>query len=84
MLANNMRCLLIQDDEADKSCAALDVHVGDALDPKPLYGLAHFLEHMLFMGSEKYPAENEYSEFITNNGGYSNAWTSLTDTNYHF
>lgn len=47
-------------------------------------GTAHFLEHMLFMGSEKYPSENEYSVFIKDNGGMSNAFTSLTDTNYHF
>lgn len=79
-----MRALLIQDDEADKSCAALDVHVGAALDPKRLPGTAHFLEHMLFMGTEKYPLENEYSEFISNNGGYNNAFTSSIDTNYHF
>lgn len=39
---------------------------------------------MLFMGSEKYPAENEYSVFIKDNGGYSNAYTSLTNTNFHF
>ena len=84
MLGNKLRCLLIQDEEADKSCAALDVHVGASLDPKDHYGTAHFLEHMLFMGSEKFPKENEYSEFITNNGGYSNAFTSMTDTNYHF
>ena len=79
-----MRCLLISDMEADKSAAAIDVHVGSALDPRPLYGLAHFLEHMLFMGTDKYPGENEYTEFIKNNGGYDNAFTSLTDTNYHF
>jgi len=36
------------------------------------------------MGTDKYPDENEYSEFIQNNGGYSNAWTSMTNTNYHF
>lgn len=36
------------------------------------------------MGTEKYPSENEYSEYITNNGGMNNAFTSLTDTNYHF
>ena len=36
------------------------------------------------MGTEKYPEENEYAEYISNNGGYNNAWTSLTDTNYHF
>jgi len=76
--------LLISDPEADKSAAALDVKVGSTLDPKPLFGTAHFLEHMLFMGTEKYPEENDYSTYIKNNGGYDNAWTSLTDTNYHF
>jgi secreted Zn-dependent insulinase-like peptidase len=34
--------------EADMSAAAIDVHVGAALDPRPLHGVAHFLEHMLF------------------------------------
>jgi insulysin len=62
----------------------LDVNVGSALDPRPLYGTAHFLEHMLFMGTEKYPSENEYSEYVTNNGGANNAYTSLTNTNYQF
>ena len=70
--------------EADKSAAAFTVNVGCSLDPKPLYGVAHFLEHMLFMGSEKYPVENEYSTFISNNSGSSNAYTDLTHTNYHF
>lgn len=79
-----MRVLLIQDDLAEKSAASLDVHVGSAFDPKAQQGIAHFLEHMLFMGTEKYPDENEYSEFIQNNSGYNNAWTSLTNTNYHF
>lgn len=79
-----MRCLLVHDPEADKSAAAVDVKVGCSLDPKPLYGTAHFLEHMLFQGTEKYPRENEYSEFMQNNGGMNNAFTSLTNTNYHF
>ena len=75
-----MQVILISDPEADKSAAALDVKVGASLDPRPLYGTAHFLEHMLFMGTKKYPSENEYSEYITNNGGMNNAFTSLTDT----
>ena len=83
-LANQIRCLLVSDPEADKSAASLDVRVGAGLDPRPLYGTAHFLEHMLFQGTEKYPRENEYSEFMTNNGGMNNAYTSLTNTNYHF
>jgi len=47
-LDNGMRCLIIEDPEADKCAASLDVGVGSSLDPKPLYGTAHFLEHMLF------------------------------------
>jgi insulysin len=39
---------------------------------------------MLFMGSTKYPGENDYSEYITNNGGYDNAFTDYCYTNYHF
>jgi insulysin len=83
-LDNGMKALLIADPAADKSAAALDVKIGCAVDPRPYYGLAHFLEHMLFMGTEKYPSENEYSEYISNNGGMNNAYTSLTNTNYHF
>ena len=36
------------------------------------------------MGTEKYPDENEYSNYIKNNGGYCNASTSMTYTNYRF
>jgi insulysin len=66
------------------SAACIDVRIGSALEPRSRPGLAHFCEHMLFMGTEKYPRENEYSEFLKNNGGYSNAFTALQSTNYHF
>jgi len=47
-LDNGLKCLLIQDPGTEMSAASIDVHVGCGLDPKPLYGTAHFLEHMLF------------------------------------
>lgn len=53
------------------------VGVGSFSDPLELQGLSHYLEHMLFMGSEKYPDENEYDSFLTKNGGSSNAFTEL-------
>ena len=83
-LDNGLRCLLIEDAEADKCAASLDVNVGSCLDPRPLYGTAHFLEHMLFQGNEKYPDEKEYSVYMTNHGGMNNAFTSAVNTNYHF
>ena len=53
-----------------KAAAALSVGVGSFADPEEAPGLAHFLEHMLFMGSKKYPDENEYEAYLTNHGGF--------------
>jgi len=47
-------------------------------------GLAHFLEHMLFMGSEKYPKENEFDAYLSKFGGENNAYTDSERTVYHF
>jgi nardilysin len=67
-----------------KAAAAMCVGVGSFLDPPHMQGLSHYLEHMLFMGSTKYPDENEYDDFIQKHGGSSNAFTELEFTNYHF
>ena len=40
-------------------------------------------EHLLFMGTEKYPDENHFEEFIGRFGGYSNASTHESFTRYH-
>jgi insulysin len=79
-----MRCILIQDPSAVKGSAALDVRVGSSLDPKTMQGTAHFLEHMVFQGTEKYPGINEYADFMQNAGGMKNGCTTLTNTNFHF
>ena len=62
----------------------MDVAVGHMVDPPALPGLAHFCEHMLFLGTEKYPDENEYSKYLSQHGGGSNAYTSGDHTNYYF
>ena len=46
--------------------------------------MAHFLEHMIFMGSEEYKGEEEYSNHISENGGSTNAFTELENTTYYF
>jgi insulysin len=79
-----MRCLLISDSEADKCAVSLDVNVGCSLDEEPFLGTAHLLEHMLFLGSSKYPEHSYFLEFIKKNGGKRNGMTSLTNTNYFF
>ena len=60
----------------------LTADVGYFSDPEEFPGLAHFLEHMLFMGTEKYPEEAEYSKFINEHGGSNNAYTDTNLTNY--
>lgn len=67
-----------------KAAAALSVGVGHFTDPWNLQGLSHYLEHMLFMGSEKYPDENDYDAFLTAHGGASNACTEEECTTFHF
>jgi len=47
-----------------QAAVGLCVGVGSFSDPWPIQGMAHFLEHMVFMGSEKYPKENDFEAFI--------------------
>ena len=83
-LPNKLQALLISDSEADKCSASLSVNVGSLMDPKSIPGLAHFLEHMLFLGTAKYPSESEYKDYISKNSGHPNAFTSMTETVYYF
>ncbi|OBZ83270.1 Insulin-degrading enzyme [Choanephora cucurbitarum] len=84
LASNDLQVLLVHDKDTDKSSAALDVHVGHISDPADLQGLAHFCEHLLFMGTEKYPKENDYSQYLSEHSGFSNAFTGVEDTNYYF
>jgi hypothetical protein len=67
-LENSLKVLLIHDPLAPRAGAALSVAVGSNSDYTRTPGLAHFLEHMLFMGSEKYPEINEFSSFLSQHG----------------
>ncbi|CAM9583212.1 unnamed protein product, partial [Phaeothamnion confervicola] len=71
-------------DIVKRAAVAMAVGVGSFSDPPHCQGLAHYLEHMLFMGSKKYPSENEYDTFISKHGGSSNAMTELEYTLYYF
>ncbi|KRY77608.1 Insulin-degrading enzyme [Trichinella pseudospiralis] len=83
-LNNGLKVLLISDPTADKAAASLDVSAGHMMDPSNMPGLAHFCEHMLFLGTKKYPKDNEYQSYLVAHGGNSNAYTSTDHTNYHF
>lgn len=52
-LPNDLEALLIHDPETDKAAAAMDVNVGAFADAEDMPGMAHAVEHLLFMGTEK-------------------------------
>ena len=83
-LENGLKALVVSDPTAEKAACAADVRVGSMEDPLELPGLAHFLEHMLFYSSARYPEEDAYSKFISSHGGKTNAYTAAESTNYHF
>ncbi|KAH9716764.1 nardilysin-like [Citrus sinensis] len=70
--------------QTKKAAAAMCVGMGSFCDPVEAQGLAHFLEHMLFMGSTEFPDENEYDSYLSKHGGSSNAYTETEHTCYHF
>lgn len=83
-LSNGLEAYLFSDPEVDKSSAGLTVLAGSWDEPEDHPGLAHFLEHMLFLGTHKYPKEGEYNRYISEHDGQSNAFTSDSSTSYMF
>lgn len=82
-LDNGIEVLVETDPSLDRSAAALSVNVG-SMDNGGVDGLAHFLEHMLFLGTEKYPDPADYKDYLAANDGTSNAYTAESETNFHF
>jgi nardilysin len=66
------------------AAACLAVNVGSLADPADLPGLAHYLEHMVFMGSEQHPAEDAFEVFLSAHGGSSNGATECESTRFVF
>ena len=61
--------------QVKKAAAAMAVGVGSFADPSDMQGLSHYLEHMLFMGSVEFPGESEYTDYLAQHAGTSNAFT---------
>eukprot|EP00928_Gymnodinium_smaydae_P098736 TRINITY_DN9246_c0_g5_i1.p1 TRINITY_DN9246_c0_g5~~TRINITY_DN9246_c0_g5_i1.p1 ORF type:complete len:1073 (-),score=197.76 TRINITY_DN9246_c0_g5_i1:187-3405(-) len=83
-LPNGLRVIVASDASCDKAAAALCVGVGRLHEPKDMPGLAHFCEHMLFLGTERFPDEAEYKRFVKRYGGHCNAATGDSYTYYAF
>ena len=91
-LNNGVKVLLIDDknqtsgsDSGDYMAqASIVMNAGSFNDPPHRQGLAHFLEHMIFLGSTKYPDPKAYSDHMASNGGSCNAYTEFELSNYQF
>ena len=83
-LENGLEALLISDPEADQSSASMAVSAGSWNDPDEYPGMAHFCEHMLFLGTKKYPDPNAFMTRISDFGGLTNAFTQPHQTVYMF
>lgn len=83
-LDNEIETIIISDKLSSLCSVTLNVGVGFMSDPVNIPGLAHFLEHMLFMGTKKYPDTNYFFTFVNKYGGNTNAMTTDEFTSYYF
>ena len=83
-LDNGLQVLLVSDLNAVHCAASMAINAGHFQDPSEAQGLAHFLEHMLFMGTRTFPDPDTYPNFISQHGGHHNAWTGTEHTNFYF
>ena len=77
-------CLLISDPAAEAASCVAQFGVGSHDEPQTLPGLAHLLEHMLFMGSARYPQAGSFPQLVSEWSGRFNASTAAERTRYHF
>ncbi len=83
-LKNGLKVMLCPQPDGEASYVSMAVRAGHFYDPDNCHGLAHLLEHMLFMGSRHLPAPNAINGLMEKHGGSLNAWTGTEYANYHF
>jgi insulysin len=77
---NGLKVLAVEDPKAVKAGFAVAVQAGSFYDPPELPGLAHFCEHLLFLGTKKYPDEASFDTFMSEHDGSNNAFTEQERT----
>lgn len=80
-LANGLRVWCQPRSDSKSVVVFLVVRVGVRNEGKSNNGISHYLEHMLFTGTERWD-EDEISDMIEKRGGYSNGWTGTESTMY--
>lgn len=83
-LENGLEVVLVSDPREVSSAASLTVGTGFYDDPNDYQGLAHYLEHMVWTSSKKFPQINGFQQLMTENNGRTNAFTHPNFTHYFF
>ena len=83
-LTNNLEVLLISDLNTTKCSASMSVGVGTFQDDDDTNGLAHFFEHMLFLGSKSFPSPSLFDSHLSEYFGSTNAFTEEEKTTFYF
>lgn len=83
-LPGGLRIRLLPQRRSSQAAALIRVHAGAHDAPTAYPGLAHFLEHLLFLGSERYPLEQSLMPFVQGCGGQLNASTRERHTDFFF
>lgn len=81
MLDNGLKLIVKEDHRAPVMVSQIWYKVGSSYEFNGITGGSHVLEHMMFKGTEKYPA-GEFSRIISANGGRENAFTGQDYTAY--
>ena len=82
VLPNGLRYVVIEDHAAPVVSLQIWVRCGGVNEAGPTSGVSHFLEHMIFKGTDKVSA-NEISKIVESNGGSINAATGGETTHYY-
>jgi len=80
-LDNGLTVVVVENHRAPIVTHMLWYFVGAADEPPGKSGIAHFLEHLMFKGTER-RAPGEFSQLVARHGGRENAFTSLDYTGY--
>lgn len=81
-LPNGVRLILVPMAGVNSIATAVMVAVGSRYETRKINGVSHFLEHMVFKGTKKYPTTEDVN-VIERIGGLQNAYTDIDITNFH-
>lgn len=80
---NDVAILTVEDNDLTESAIAVTVQCGNLLEPDDMPGLAHLLEHCFFTGSKRYPQHNQINQWLEQQHGAINGWTSAEYTTFY-